>query len=147
MSGIVVGVDGSAHSDRALEWAAEEAAVRRLPLTVIIVYSLGSPSWFEDDGDPGERARQVAREAVEKTLTRLGDDPGILVTVRAEPGNPSDVLLVAAQGADMIVVGARGGGGFARLLLGSVSSQLAHHAGCPIVVIPSDRPHEIWWAA
>jgi nucleotide-binding universal stress UspA family protein len=61
------------------------------------------------------------------------------VTVRAVTGRPGEELLSAATDADMIVVGARGGGGFKRLLLGSVSTQLTHHAHCPVVVIPGDN--------
>lgn len=121
MTGIVVGVDGSAHSDRALEWAVKEAAARHMPLSVIIVYSAGGPHWskeLENPEGPGER----------------------------ETGDPADVLLSAAEDADMIVVGARGIGGFARLLVGSVSSQLVYHAPCPVVVVPSDRQRESWRA-
>jgi nucleotide-binding universal stress UspA family protein len=149
MPGILIGFDGSAHSDRALDWAVKEAVARHSPLTVIIVYAAGGSHWFReagDEGGPGERARQVAREATEKALARLGDDPGISVTVRSVAGNPADVLLEAAEDVDMIVVGARGRGGFARLLVGSVSSQLVYHSPCPIVVVPPDRPHEIWRA-
>lgn len=150
MTGIVVGVDGSAHAKRALDWAVNEAAARRSPLTVIIVYSVGGSHRFKELDDPedrGEQARQVARDATEKALARLGDDPGISVTIRSETGDPADVLLGASRDADMIVVGARGRGGFARLPLGSVSSQLVHHARCPVLVVPPDRSHEIWRAA
>ena len=61
------------------------------------------------------------------------------VTVRAVTGLPAEELLNAAADADMIVVGSRGAGGFKRLLLGSVSTQVTHHAHCPVVVIPADN--------
>jgi nucleotide-binding universal stress UspA family protein len=61
------------------------------------------------------------------------------VTVKSATGLPAEELISAAAGADMIVVGSRGAGGFKRLLLGSVSTQVTHHAHCPVVVIPADR--------
>jgi nucleotide-binding universal stress UspA family protein len=61
------------------------------------------------------------------------------VNVSASTGLPAEELLAAAEGADMIVVGSRGAGGFRRLLLGSVAAQITHHAHCPVVVIPAAR--------
>ena len=143
MPGIIVGVDGSGYSQHALEWAVTEAAIRHAPLTVITVYQAAAGYWGSrisspDDPAPAERARQAAHEAVGKALAALGDNHPASVTVQAVSGNPAGELLDAARDADMIVVGTRGAGGFARLRLGSVSTYLTHHAQCPVVVIPPD---------
>ena len=70
-------------------------------------------------------------------LTRRGPIPGPRrVTVKAVTGLAAEALLQAAQDADMVVVGSRGAGGFKRLLMGSVSTQVTQHARCPVVVIP-----------
>jgi len=132
MSGIIVGVDGSGHSHRALEWAMNEAAIRRAPLTVITVIN------YPGDHAGAERARQAAAEAVEKARAGLGDTSPAQVIIQLASGLPAEEILNAARDTDLIVVGARGAGGFARLLLGSVSSHLVHHAPCPVVVIPAE---------
>ena len=143
MPGIIVGVDGSGYSQHALEWAVTEAAIRHAPLTVITVYQAAAGYWGSrisspDDPAPAERARQATHEAVGKALAGLGDSRPASVTIQAVSGNPAEELLATARDADMIVVGTRGAGGFARLLLGSVSTYLTHHAQCPVVVIPPD---------
>ena len=72
-------------------------------------------------------------------LAGLGGPHPEPVTVRAVDGVPAEALLGAAADADVVVVGARGSGGFARLRMGSVSDQVAHHAHCPVVIVPHDR--------
>jgi nucleotide-binding universal stress UspA family protein len=137
MSGIIVGVDGSGHSHRALDWAAREAAVRQVPLTVLTVHQIPR-GWYSAVPYPqsiADHARQLAEEQTDKVLSELDTRPPS-VTVQAVMGIPSEELLTGAKDADMLVVGSRGAGGFARLMLGSVSSQVAHHAYCPVVVIP-----------
>lgn len=145
MYGILVGYDGSGHSLRALEWAAREAAGRGVPLTVLIVRQAGPGRWDNAaaDGDrDSEKIRVRAEELALKALAGPGADlPRPRVTVRAVRGVPAEELLKTAAEADMVVVGARGAGGFRKLLLGSVSSYLTHHARCPVVVIP-DFPEE-----
>lgn len=142
MSGIIVGVDGSGHSHRALEWAMNEAAVRHAPLTVITVSQAFSGPWgvehFPRDEALAERAGKAVMEAVEKAQAKLGDAHPASVTVQPVYGLPAEEILKASRGADLVVLGSRGAGGFARLLLGSVSSQLVHHASCPVVVIPPE---------
>jgi nucleotide-binding universal stress UspA family protein len=145
MPGIIVGVDGSVHSRRALEWAISEAAVRRAPLTVLTVQQAvagywGTPVVYPQDLDLAEHAAKAAQEETDKVLDKLGaGERPPSVTVRGVVGLPAEEILNAAQGADMIVVGSRGAGGFRRLLMGSVSSQVTHHACCPVVVIPADN--------
>jgi nucleotide-binding universal stress UspA family protein len=144
MSGIIVGVDGSGHSQRALEWAAREAALRQTSLTVLTVYQAlagwaGGPVVYPGDESDAERARALGQAETDKALEAAGSGRPVGVTVRVAIGLPAQELLSAADDADMIVVGSRGAGGFARLLLGSVSTQVVHHASCPVVVIPADN--------
>jgi nucleotide-binding universal stress UspA family protein len=142
MPGIIVGVDGSVHSDRALEWAMKEAAIRREPLTVISVAQAlttpWGPTYYPGDEVRVQQARQAVEEAVEKAQATLADTGPASIIVKAVIGIPAEVILSAAEDTDMIVVGSRGSGGFARLLLGSVSSQITHHAHCPVVVVPPE---------
>jgi nucleotide-binding universal stress UspA family protein len=145
MPGILVGLDGSNYSERALEWAAKEAAIRHAPLRVLAVHTV--PSGWSGRGVPDPvdnqlvvQTKAAAQELTDKVLAGIGGARPDGVTVDAVNGIPADVLLRASEDADMIVLGARGGGGFARLHLGSVSDQVAHHAHCPVVIIPqADR--------
>ena len=144
MPGIIVGVDGSVHSCRALKWAISEAAVRRASLTVLTVQQAVAGYWgpvvYPQDLDLAEHAAKVAREEADKVLDKLGaGERPPSVTVRGVVGLPAEEILNAAQGADMIVVGSRGAGGFRKLLMGSVSSQVTHHAHCPVVIIPASN--------
>lgn len=143
MSGIIVGIDGSARSRTALEWAIGEAAVRHTPLTVLTVHQAVAGFYTSTVAYPGDedltnQARELAQKETDDVLGQVdeGSRPPS-VTVRAASGLPAEELLKAAADMDMIVVGSRGAGGFSRLLLGSVSTQVAHHAHCPVVVIPS----------
>lgn len=141
MPGIVVGVDGSEHSQRALEWAVKEAALRQAPLTVLTVHQVVGSAWTGNPvvttGDRPEevKAREAAEEAVNQVLSTVGDARPASVTVRAVSGFPARELVDASQDADIVVVGSRGGGGFRGLLTGSVSSQVVNHAESPVVVI------------
>jgi nucleotide-binding universal stress UspA family protein len=141
MPGILVGLDGSGHSERALEWAAKEAVLRRAPLRVLAVHTVragwsGRPQPEAEDYELVASTKTAAQELTDKVLAGIGGARPDDVTVEAVNGIPADALLQASESADMIVLGARGGGGFARLRLGSVSDQLAHHAHCPVVIIP-----------
>jgi len=144
MSGIIVGVDGSSHSQVALEWAMQEAAVRREPLTVITVEQVAASGWhgmvvFPADEQFLVQAREAALELVEKAALQLDGADRPPVTVQAVFGLPAEKLIEASKDADLVVVGSRGTGGFTRLMMGSVSTQVAHHAHCPVVVVPGDR--------
>jgi len=138
MAGIVVGVDGSEHSERALDWAAQEASLRHVPLTVINVFPAVTSYWgavpYTDAELDIEQARHEVQMLADKAVGRLAGPPPA-VTVQATYGSPATELISAAHDAELLVVGCRGSGGFARLLLGSVSSQVAHHAPCPVVIV------------
>ena len=140
MPGIVVGVDGSGHSRKALERGAVEAAAHGAPLTVLVIHQAvrdvyGSASHYGDDAALTEKAKEAAQAETDQVLAAAGSQPPS-VTVTAVHGLPVDELVKASEGADMVVLGRRGMGGFARMLMGSVSSQVAQHAQCPVLIVP-----------
>jgi nucleotide-binding universal stress UspA family protein len=142
MSGIVVGVDGSPHSQKALDWALAESTLRHCPLTVLAVSPIAASIWgfaaqsYPADEQGREHVQKATQEIVDKAVAHRTDAPA--VTVHAVSGLPADELIKASADADLMVVGARGIGGFSKLMMGSVSSQVSHHARCPIVVVPGD---------
>jgi nucleotide-binding universal stress UspA family protein len=141
MAGIVVGVDGSGHSRKALERAVAEAAAHGVPLTVLVVHQAvrdvyGRASHYQDDADLTEKAKDAAKAETDEVLAAAGATPAS-VTVTGAHGLPADLLIQASEGADMLVLGRRGMGGFARLMMGSVTSQVAQHAQCPVLIVPS----------
>jgi nucleotide-binding universal stress UspA family protein len=145
MPGIVVGVDGSEHSRQVLEWAVKEAGLRNASLTVLTVKEVAGSAWtghketYPADQAEADKMRQAAEEATQKVVDAVGAPGPASVTVRAVSGIASQELINASNGADLVVVGARGGGGFARLMMGSVSNQVAHHSTAPVVVVPVGR--------
>jgi nucleotide-binding universal stress UspA family protein len=147
MSGIIVGVDGSGHSQRALEWAMREAAVRQVPLTVLTVNEAvrgyySSMAVYADDPVRTEDARKLAQAETDEVLDRLAGPRPASVTVKAVHGFVVEELIDAGKDADMIVVGSRGAGGFTRLMMGSVAAQVAQHARCPVLIVPPDNRGE-----
>lgn len=143
MSGIIVGVDGSGHSQRALEWAMHEAAIRHVPLTVLTVHEAlrgyyGHMVTYSDDPDRTEELRTAAQAETDKVLAALDGPRPDSVTVKAVHGFPVEELINAGKDADMIVLGSRGAGGFTRLMMGSVSGQVVQHAHCPVLIVPPE---------
>lgn len=162
MSSIVVGIDGSPEAQAALRWAVDEATMTGGQLTAMYVYPpakhtepfLGrshfpdsstvrrladeSRQWNEQrDRSSHEVAMRNLARFVQEVVTREVD---VHVQLVAMPGKPSRRLVEASRGADLLVVGARGHGGFKDLKLGSVSEQCVRHARCPVLVIrPSER--------
>jgi nucleotide-binding universal stress UspA family protein len=141
MPGILVGLDGSDNSQKALDWAVKHAALEHAPLTVLAVHEVAASAWtgnpiiYPQDRPEEEKARQAAQEAVTKAVGELGGPGPESVTVRAVSGQPAQALIEASADADLVVVGSRGAGGFATLLTGSVSSKVVNHAACPVVVV------------
>jgi nucleotide-binding universal stress UspA family protein len=147
MTGIVVGLDDSRDGLAALDWAVDEAVRRHEPLTVLSVVNelpLATPGFYAADAaghvhdvrrSTGRWARRVTSESAGRTL----DGPGVPVHVRVPSGHPAKLLVEASRDASMVVVG-RGVGGIGRLLLGSVSTAVVHHAHCPVVVVPTGEP-------
>ncbi len=142
-SRVVVGVDGSEPSKHALRWAQFLARASTSTLEVVAAWqpytawgSLGA-GWaaMPTDWEPA----QDAEKALTTTLGKVFGEQhpvGLQLTVRE--GNPAQVLLEVSEGAWMLVVGSRGHGGFTGLLLGSVSSSVAAHAKCPVLVVHAD---------
>jgi nucleotide-binding universal stress UspA family protein len=143
MPGILVGADGSDYSQHALEWGAKEAAIRHTSLTVLTVHQAvhgwAGTLYFQDDVAQTQKVAEAARAETDKVLAGLGDSRPESVTVRAVHGYPAEELINAGADADMIVLGSRGSGGWARSLLGSVSSQVVQHATAPVVIMPLEQ--------
>jgi nucleotide-binding universal stress UspA family protein len=141
MSGIVVSLDGSADSQHALEWAVTHATLEHTPLTVLAVHQVAASPWtgnpiiYPADRPQAEKAVDAVKEAVSKTMSKLGDDRPSSVTVRGFIGQPADALIEASREADMVAEH----GGFPRRLTRSVTAQVTHHAACPVVVISGQR--------
>jgi len=143
MPGIIVGVDGSHHSRQALERAIQEAAAHHTSLTVLTVHQAvrdvyGSVSHYPGDANLTEKARQAAAAETNEVVAALGVQPES-VTVTAVHGLPSEEIVKAARGADMVVMGSRGAGGFARLRMGSTATQVAQYAHCAVLILPADE--------
>jgi nucleotide-binding universal stress UspA family protein len=137
---IVAGIDGSPSSISALRWAIRQAGLTGATVDAMIAWhypvSAGGYGWaptgMGTTFDFKENAEKVLADAIGTAC-----DPGNGVTVRARvvEGNAAQVLLDASDGADLLVVGSRGHGGFTEALLGSVSQHCVHHAHCPVVVV------------
>jgi nucleotide-binding universal stress UspA family protein len=135
---VVAGVDGSEESLRAVEWAALEAQRHGAPLRIVSVPAL-LPRMRVRPQDPGTVATMLqdeSRHALDEAVTRSREiAPGQLIDAELLSGAPAVAVTDSGSGALMLVVGARGSGGFAALMLGSVSRYAAMHASCPVVVV------------
>jgi nucleotide-binding universal stress UspA family protein len=134
---VIVGVDGSPHSARALTWACRQAETCGDTVRAVCAWSLGASGedWMAQPGVSAEgqrRAEEVLRKAVGRALS---DHPSVEVEMTVVEGPPARVLVDMSADADLLVVGSRGRGGFSGLLLGSVSQQCVHHAHCPVTVV------------
>jgi len=147
--GIVVGVDGSPASKVAVDWAARDAAMRKIPLTVVnVIYPLSAmsspetwmpipPEYLQVQEGEGRRVLNDALKTVEDSTKQVGpiDVSSELMTGLAVP-----TLVERSKDAAMVVIGSRGCGGFTGMLLGSVSTGLVHHGHCPVAVIHDQDP-------
>ena len=139
---ILVGVDGSPESRKALEWAGEEAVRHGSELVALTAYLAPPPPpssstvAFQGAINSSEAASEGAKQLLMETIRDvLGEEPPVRVQPRVKQGNAVKVLTDLSEDADLIVVGSRGHGGFAGLLLGSVSQNVAAHAKCTVVVV------------
>jgi nucleotide-binding universal stress UspA family protein len=148
---IVVGVDGSPGGLEALRWALMEASLRGAALRVVHAWmvplidalpepwAIGSRPLGPSDDEVHEHLEAAARSVLDASLAEASSmAPGLEIHGELVEARPAAALLAAAEDADLLVVGSRGRGGFAALLLGSVSAQCVHHAPCPVVVVPAD---------
>ena len=135
---VVAAVDGSEESRLALRWAFEYAQMAGAPVEAIIAWETPptyglAPSYDDVDFE------KKAHETLEKTIRSvLGDSA--LVSLRVERGHPAPILIAVSERAQLLVVGSRGHGAFAGMLLGSVSQHCVHRAHCPVVVIRGHKP-------
>jgi nucleotide-binding universal stress UspA family protein len=136
---IVVGVDGSPGSRKALTWAAAEAADHGADLIVLNVWEhtllppAGGPSVSERA--VAEPSQTTTEELIQVIKEELGEDPPVPVKAHVRQGRPAKVLIDESEGANLLVVGQRGHGGFTGLVLGSVSQHVAAYAKCPVTVV------------
>jgi nucleotide-binding universal stress UspA family protein len=136
---IVVGVDGSPSSRAALTWAAAEAADHGADLVVVNVWEhtllppAGSVSVSEHYVP--DASQRTGDDLLQVIKEELGEQPPVVVQPRVKQGRPAKVLIEESANADMLVVGNRGHGGFAGLVLGSVSQHVAAYAKCPVTVV------------
>jgi nucleotide-binding universal stress UspA family protein len=141
----VVGLDGSDCAANALAWAAANVVGRASDVElvtawqapVVATYPITSPMAVSVDDAELHRA---AERSVAATAADLADRVDVPVTAMVGHGGPAQVLIEASATADTLVVGSRGRGGFARLLLGSTSTQCATHASVPTIVVPGEAP-------
>lgn len=140
---IVVGVDGSPGSLRALSWAAGEARVRNATLEVVAAWAYPTPVLLIPEVPNPPQVDILRREAhglIDQELEKVAEEvSGLDIERRVLEGNAPQVLLARGEEADVLVVGSRGLGGFRGLVLGSVSQQCVQHATCPVVVVPSSE--------
>jgi nucleotide-binding universal stress UspA family protein len=146
MNMIVVGVDRSEQAAKALRFALEEAKLRNAKLRVVHAWRYATLGTSGTTGIEGfytpvvgadvDDVREAAEQALEETLREpLADSDSVEIERRVVEGPPASVLVNESRDADLLVVGSRGHGGFAELLLGSVSQQVSHHAACPVVIV------------
>lgn len=150
MTRIVVGTDGSPGARQAVHWALGEARVRNASLHIVHAWMvplidampqpwlIGTPVVGPSDEEVYEHLVAAARSVLDAAVDEArAEGPDLEIVGELVEARPAEALIAAARDADLLVVGSRGRGGFAGLLLGSVSAQCAHHAPCPVVVVPA----------
>jgi nucleotide-binding universal stress UspA family protein len=141
-SRIIVGVDGSEPSKDALQWAARIAASTGAPIRAVMTWTISpvfGDTYFPDNWDPKGDAARILTDTVESAFEGSSERPAEIEMVVVQ-GQANKVLLDEGADAQMIVVGSRGHGGFTGLLLGSVSSAVAAHANCAVLVVKGPPP-------
>jgi nucleotide-binding universal stress UspA family protein len=141
---IVVGVDGSAYSTTALRWAMTQARLTGATIDLVGAWQNPMISGYSFGWSPvldeGYDMSAITEKVLAETVAEVNDPHGTPLEIRrrAVEGHPAQVLLDAAVGAQLLVLGSRGHGTFAGILLGSVSQHCVQHAPCPVVVIPQE---------
>jgi nucleotide-binding universal stress UspA family protein len=137
--GIVVGHDGSKCSQEALAWAGRLARRADLDLHVVRAWAMMTApqpsSWSPGYVPPLQEWEKAVLDELTAHVKAVGLDSSVRVTCHAVHDKPAQALMAAAEGASLLILGARGRGGFRGLLLGSTSDQLVHHAPCPVTVV------------
>jgi nucleotide-binding universal stress UspA family protein len=139
VTGIVVGIDGSPAADAALAFALEEARLRKLPLRIICAWEIAPLEYtgaaLISTPDLAAEAGHHAEDVLARALETIGPEPGVEIETVAAHGHPPTVLAEQSEGATLLVVGSRGHGGFASLVLGSVSQAVAHRGVAPLAIV------------
>jgi nucleotide-binding universal stress UspA family protein len=143
---IVVGVDGSPSSRAGLRWAVRQAALTGGAVDAVMAWQfpavMSGYAWAPISTDEAANLAEDARKALDAVISEEVDPADShLVTSHVVNGHPADVLLAAAAGADLLVVGSRGRGSFADALLGSVGQHCVHHAHCPVLIMRGEPRH------
>jgi len=137
---IVVGVDGSEHGERALDWAIEEAKLRGARLRLVSAWHVpavvyGGPGFAPQLEEPLDKTFEEVAQEVADDAAKRAREAGVEAETSVVQGQAAEALVEAGANADLLVVGSRGHGGFTGLLLGSVSAQCAHHSLCALVIV------------
>jgi len=136
---VVVAVDGSSGAQEALRFAAREASLHGAALRLVCAWEVppAALSSLMAGREFYEEFRDAATTVVDEAEAWVAEhEPTVKCEKRVVEGQAGKVVLAEAEGADLVVVGRRGHGGFAELLLGSISRQVVHHARCPVVIVP-----------
>lgn len=145
MANVVVGVDGSHEADRAIDWALEESRVHGDDVVLVHAWQYpglaltgyaGATLPVFGAGDIMKLADELLARCTREATRRA---PDVHIEARLVEGHPAAALVAASKDARLLVVGTRGLGGFKEMLMGSVSSACAHHAHCPVVIVPEQR--------
>lgn len=136
---VVVGVDGSAHSDAAVRWALGEAELRGGEVTAVYAWQMpfvSMPGAFDRD-----ELEKAAKEFLIGTLASIERSPAVPLRPLVAEGDPAESLINVCEGADILVLGTRGRSPFAGLVLGSVSQRCAAAAHCPVLLVKAPQEH------
>ena len=149
MGKIVVGIDGSEQAQHALDWALEEAVLRGAEVVAVHAHLPDTIDMYGMDGIVDAKRLQTYTDEFERQHQQVVDDQiagagekaeDVPITTAIERGwSPAHAIVEHSKGAELVVVGSRGRGGFSGVLLGSVSQQVAHHAHCPVVIVGPPR--------
>jgi len=145
MPGIVVGLDGSPNSERALDWALRHATALHTSLTAVAVHQVAKSYWGHEPvvgaGDVAvvDQLQKSAEDMTQRALSQLTDGEPASVQVRAVNGFVVEELVNASHDADELVLGSRSTTGLTRLVMGSISSEIVQHSACPVVIVPHQR--------
>jgi nucleotide-binding universal stress UspA family protein len=133
---IVVGVDGSLPSERAVRWALEQAELTGARVDAVHAWQVPVGDGWVRTGDVVDVLTKAGEQVVADAVAAATDEhPGAVVVTRVVEGLPAAVLLDAAEGADLLVLGCHGQGGFTGALLDSVTQRCVQHARCPVVIV------------
>lgn len=133
---IVVGVDGSVPSKAALGWAVRQARLTGAVVDAVIAWQFPATYGYPVPAAPATDFEEIAAQVLADAIAEVSATAGpVQIRSKVAEGNAAQVLLRESAGADLLVVGSRGHGGFVEALLGSVGQHCVHHATCPVVVI------------